>query len=90
LKGNVATTLDLDQMKSLLGMEVVVEGTLAFRPSGRPLGIEVEHVAVAQAQDALWNRTPHGELPGEPLVTSGEELGPVFGQWPGEEDDEQL
>jgi hypothetical protein len=90
LRGNVATSVDLDDVKSLLGLDVVVEGVVAFRPSGRPQRIEVDHVAAAQARDTLWRRTPHGELPGEQLVLPSEELGAFFGQWPGDEDDEQV
>jgi hypothetical protein len=63
---------------------------VAFRPSSRPQRIEIEHVATATARDILWNRTPHGELPGDQLAPPTEELGPLFGQWPGEEDDEQV
>ncbi len=90
LRGNVATSVDLDQMKSLLGLDVVVEGMVAFRPSGRPQRIEVDHVAAAEARDALWRRTPHGELPGEQLALPSEDLSSCFGQWPGDEDDEQV
>jgi hypothetical protein len=84
LRGNVATSVDLDHMKSLLGLDVVVEGMVAFRPSGRPQRIEVDHVAAAEVRDALWRRTPHGELPGEQLALPSEDLGSFFGQWPGD------
>jgi hypothetical protein len=90
LKGNIGTSVDLDHLKSLLGLDVVVEGLIAFRPSGRPQRIEVEHAAAAQVRDVLWMRTPHGELPGEPLELPTQELVPYFGQWPGDEDDEQV
>jgi hypothetical protein len=90
LRGNVATSVELDHMKSLLGLDVVVEGVVAFRPSGRPQRIEVDHVAAAEARDALWRRTPHGELPGEQLALPSEDLSSFFGQWPGDEVDEQV
>jgi hypothetical protein len=90
LKGNVGASVDLDHLKGLLGLDVVVEGIIAFRPSGRPQRIEVDHVAAAQGRDALWERAPHGELPGEQLILPSDELGPSFGQWPGDEDDEQV
>jgi hypothetical protein len=66
------------------------KGMVAFRPSGRSQRIEVDHVAAAQARDALWKRAPHGERPGEQLALPADELGPFFGQWPGDEDDEQV
>lgn len=90
LKGNVGASVDLDHLKGLLGLEVVVEGLVAFRPSGRPQRIEVDHVAAAQPRDALWTRTPHGELPGEQLTLPDSEIGLLFGQWPGDEDDERV
>jgi hypothetical protein len=90
LRGNVGASIELDQLKSLLGLDVVVEGTVAFRPSGRPQRIEVDHAAIARPRDALWQRTPHGELPGEPLAMPAGGVGPLFGQWPGDEDDDRL
>jgi hypothetical protein len=90
LKGNVGPNVDQDRLKTLLGLDVVVEGTVAFRPSGRPLRIEIDHVAAATARDQLWQRTPRGELAGEQLMLPSDELGPLFGQWPGDEDDEQV
>jgi len=83
-------SIDLDHLKGLLGLEVVVEGVVAFRLSGRPQWIEVDHVAAATGRDALWRRTPHGEISGKRLAFPGEEIGSLFGQWPGEEDDEQV
>src|ERR1043166_7809426 len=36
LKGNVGANIGLESVKDLLGTEVLVEGTVAFRPSARP------------------------------------------------------
>jgi hypothetical protein len=41
LKGYLGTHVDLDPWKANLGLEVVVEGTVAFRPSGLTAGIDV-------------------------------------------------
>lgn len=90
LQGTVGVTVDLNHLKGLLGLDVVIEGMVAFEPSGRPQRVEIEHVAVATARDVLWKRTPHGEFPGEALAPSNEGSGALFGQWPGEEDDEQI
>lgn len=90
LKGNIGTSVELDHLKRLLGLEVVVEGVVAFRPSGRPQRIEIDHVAAAEVRDALWKRTPRGDLPREQLALPANDLGPLFGQWPGDEDDEQV
>lgn len=90
LRGDIAASVDLDRLKGLLGFEVVVEGTVAFRPSGRPQRIEIDHVAPAGPRDLLWRRTPRGELGHEQLVLPSEGLDHLFGQWPGDEDDEQV
>ena len=90
LRGNIGAGVDLDQLKSLLGMDVVVEGMVAFRTSGEPLWIEVDHAVAAQPRDALWRRTPHGERSGEQLEPPADGIGPLFGQWPGDEDDERI
>jgi len=89
LKGNVGANIDLELVKGLLGTEVLVEGTVAFRPSARPLRIEIDHVAAATKQDGLWTRTPRGEL-GQQLALPVDALSSYFGQWPGDEDDEQV
>jgi hypothetical protein len=90
LKGNIGASVALDRLKELLGLEVVSEGTVAFRPSGRPQRIEIDRVDRATARDVLWRRTPRGEHVREQLVLPSEDLGPYFGQWPGEESYAQL
>lgn len=89
LKGNVGANIDLESVKGLLGTEVLVEGTVAFRPSARPLRIEIDHVATATKQDIVWTRTPRGEL-GQQLILPVDAMSSYFGQWPGDEDDEQV
>jgi hypothetical protein len=89
LKGNVGASIDLESVKGLLGAEVVVEGIVAFRPSTRPLRIEIDYVAAATKQDMLWTRTPRGELGQQPALPV-DDLSSWFGQWPGDEDDEQI
>lgn len=89
LKGNVGSNVDLGLVKGLLGAEVVAEGMVAFRPSTRPQRIEIDHVAAATPRDLVWKRTPRGEL-GQQLALPVEDLSSYFGQWPGEEDDEQV
>lgn len=89
LKGNAGTNIDLESVKGLLGTEVVVEGTVAFRPSTRPLWIEIDYVAATTKRDILWTRTPRGEL-GRQLAAAADDASSYFGQWPGDEDDEQV
>lgn len=88
LKGNVAAGIDLEAVKVLLGVEVMVEGMVSFRPSTRPQRIELDHVARATPRDGMWRRTPTGES--RQLALPVDDLSSFFGQWPGEEDDEQV
>jgi len=90
LKGNVGASVDSDQLKNLLGLDVVIEGTVAFRPSGRPLRVEIDHIAAATARDQIWQRTPRGEIAHEQRILPSDDLGAFFGQWPGDEDDDQV
>jgi hypothetical protein len=90
LKGSIAATVELGTLKPLLGLEAVVEGTLSFRPSGRPLRIEIDQVAAAAEQDVLWRRVPIGTPRHQQLSLPSEGLESYFGQWPGEEDDDQV
>ncbi|HEU4731867.1 MAG TPA: hypothetical protein VFT22_28425 [Kofleriaceae bacterium] len=90
LKGYLGAQANLDDWKPLLGREVVVEGAVAFRPSGRPQRIDIDHIAPATARDAVWKRAPRGELAHEQLSLSTGDLATYFGQWPGDEDDDQV
>jgi hypothetical protein len=90
LKGNVGASVELDFLKGLLGREVVVDGTVGFRPSGRLQRIEIDRVDLATAHDVLWRQTPRGELAHERLDLPSEGLAKYFGAWPGDEDDDQL
>jgi|SRR5882724_5589055 len=90
LKGNIGASVNLGHLKNLLGSEVVAEGTVSFRPSGRPQRIEIDYVDRATDKDILWRRMPRGELANAQLPLPAEGLSSSFGQWPGEEDDEQI
>lgn len=90
LKGYVAPALPLDGLKALMGEDVVIEGTIGFRPSGRPQRIEIDHVAPAAQPDAIWRRVPRGHLTSEQLTLAGTDVGALYGQWPGDESDEEL
>lgn len=89
LKGDVAASVDLEHVKAFLGRAVLVEGMVAFRLSGRPHRVEIDHVVLATERDQLWSRTPRGEM-GAQRLSPLESLAPLFGQWPGDEDDETV
>ena len=46
-------------------------------------------IAAATKRDMLWTGTPRGEL-GQQLTLPVDALSSYFGQWPGDEDDEQV
>jgi hypothetical protein len=90
LKGYLGPHIDLDHWRPLLGLEIVVEGTVTFRPSGGAQRVDVDHVAPATAHDELWKRSPRGERAREQLPLPIGELTSYFGRWPGDEDDDQV
>lgn len=87
-----AGTVPLDQLKSLLGTQVILEGSVTFRPSGEALRIEVDSASPATPGDVIWARLPRMEplapKPRPSASTTG--LDAFFGSWPGDETDEEL
>jgi hypothetical protein len=89
-----AGSVELEKLKQLLGTEVVLEGLIAFRPSGDALRIEVESAFPAASGDVIWAQLPRAE----PMVSRARaSLSPAlaglddfFGKWPGDETDEEL
>lgn len=85
---------DLPTLKSLFGARVVVSGMARFRPTGRVLVIDVEHISEARDADALFDALPVAteSLAIMPSVPQGEGSGiaAFFGTWPGEETEEEL
>jgi hypothetical protein len=84
----LAGSVSLDQLKVLLGSRVVVEGTVAFRSSGRAQRIEIDYVAPAEGRDIVWAAAPRGDV--GPIPVADGDLASLFGQWPGEESDAEL
>jgi hypothetical protein len=87
-----AGAVPLDQLKNLLGTQVILEGAVTFRPSGEALRIEVDSASPAAPGDIIWARLPKAEptatKPRAAASTTG--LDAIFGTWPGDETDEQL
>jgi hypothetical protein len=84
---------DNEQLKTLFGSRVVVSGMAQFRPSGKLLVIDVEHLGPAREGDAVFESAPKATA--RPIVsllpqdeTSG--VSAFFGTWPGDESDEEL
>lgn len=86
-----AGEVSLDQLKNLLGTEVVLEGPVAFRPSGDALRIEVDSVSTATTGDVIWAQMPSAEpMSRFRSPIGGPGLESFFGKWPGNETDEEL
>jgi hypothetical protein len=84
---------DNEQLKALFGSRVVVSGLAQFRPSGRLLVIDVEHLGPARDGDVLFERAPRAAAkPVASLLPQDEATGvsAFFGTWPGDETDEEL
>jgi hypothetical protein len=84
---------DKGLLKSLFGIRVVVSGMAQFRPSGKLLVIDVEHIEAARDGDALFESVPKAEVRPVATLLSQDETSGVsgfFGTWPGGESDEEL
>jgi hypothetical protein len=87
-----AGAVPVEQLKQLLGADVVVEGVVAFRPSGDAIRLEAESVSPAKIGDSIWSSMPVAEpLTSRPRLPRSETgLDAWFGAWPGDETDAQL
>lgn len=87
-----AGAVPLEQLKQLLGTDVVVEGQVAFRPSGEAIRLEAESVFAAKPGDSIWASMPTAEpLTARPRLPRNDTgLDAWFGKWPGDETDAQL
>lgn len=88
---------DADQLRKLFSRRVVISGLAHFRPSGRLLMIEAEHLAAAEpGSEAIWERVPlprsQPSAPVAQLAGQDESSGvsAFFGIWPGPESDGEL
>jgi hypothetical protein len=85
---------DNEQLKALFGSRVVVSGMAQFRPSGKLLVIDVEHLGPARDGDAVFESAPKATAgrPTASLLPQDETSGvsAFFGTWPGDEADEEL
>jgi hypothetical protein len=98
LRGVVTTeAVDLGELGRLWGRFAVVSGIAKFRPSGAVLRIEAEQVRPAEPADtAVWSQVPRPLLADLDLRTLHWSQGPrsgvsaIFGQWPGDESEEEF
>jgi len=92
-----AEEIEEDRLRSMWGEPVVVSGVAVFRPSGKVLRVEGEHIVPAtQPELELWSEEPEpieAELDVKALhkpqgPRSG--INAIFGKWPGDETDEEF
>jgi len=85
---------DPAKLKSLFGSRVVLSGMARFRPTGRVLAIDVEHISEARDADALFDTLPVASQSLTVVVgvaqDEGSGVSALFGTWPGEETEEDL
>lgn len=87
----LAGSVSLEVLKGLMGKRIVVEGTVAFRPSGLPQRVEADHAAVATTSDLVWERQLRADVGPAALISgAANDLKSLFGEWPGDEDDDVL
>ena len=79
-----------------LDQDVVVNGTVAYRPSGAALRIDAEAIDTATPADQLFSKLPPSVAPvlRRPNLlhpqTASAGMRAVFGKWPGDETDEEI
>ena len=88
-----ASETDVTALKTLFGEKVVVSGVAHFRPSGKVLRIDIEHLGPARKEDEVFARAPMSPtMPLASLLAQDDANGVAdfFGAWPGDESDEEL
>jgi hypothetical protein len=79
-----------------LDQDVVVNGTVAYRPSGSALRIDAETIDATSASDQLFSKLPppSGLTLRKPHLlqsqTAATGMKAVFGKWPGDETDDEI
>ena len=92
----VAEGVDPTLMASLFGRKTTVSGVAVFRPSGKILRVDAEHIVAAGADFSTWSVEPvplfEPPAPGALRVPQGPRSGvnALMGQWPGNETDEEI
>lgn len=92
----VAEGVAAETLAELFGRKAVVSGTAVFRPSGRVLRIEADHIEPGSDDFSLWSHEPRPAL-GETRAASLRKaqgsrsgLAAIVGAWPGDESDETV
>lgn len=96
LRGVAPANWNADDIGKLWGSKVTVDGTAVFRPSGNLLRLEATTIVPARPVDLeLWSEVPAPSFRKElrelnQPQSSKTGLNKLWGQWPGNESDEQV
>jgi len=87
----------IEQPRTLLGSQVLLEGLAVFKPSGNILRVEIDALESATGQDAFFSQLPtpilqesSGEYRRKKEIRPKGETTSIFGKWPGTESDEEI
>ena len=94
----VLPSAETERAAQLLSREVIVRGFLYFRQSGLPLRIEAESIDQYGEDSTMWRslptspneRVPTERFPLAPRLIRRRGIARVFGQWPGDETEEEV
>jgi hypothetical protein len=96
VRGVVFTDEAFGALPALFGEQVLISGLARFRPSGKVLRIETDHVSPAEGDTSIWAKAPRPLLRSLDVRALRQSQGPksgvaaLFGQWPGDETDEEF
>ena len=91
----VAEDVPTDVLRDLFGRKAIVSGSAFFRPSGKLLRLEADHIEPAGDDFSLWSVEPR-PLWGAMEPSLRQPQGPrsginaIIGQWPGDESDDEV
>ena len=86
---------EVDQMREFFGKRVLILGKAIYRPSGSLLRIDAHAIEHGEGQPSIFSRIPPSlsrRVPQTRKVSAGQgwdSLSAYFGEWPGDETDEQ-
>lgn len=92
----VAPQVPVESLRQLFGRKAYVDGLAHFRPNGHVARLEAEQIAPAGEDFEAWSQAPEPlfgpEVQPAPRVPQGPRSGlnAIFGQWPGDESDEEI
>ena len=92
----LSDAVDRESLRLGFGTKVAISARAVFRPSGRVLRIEADHMEAATGDVGVWSVVPKpmdGKLDRRTLIElQGPKTGinAIWGKWPGDESDEQI